>query len=231
MSRSTQNQAINAIKFFYEIVLRQERKVYYLERPLKERRLPEVLSQEEIANLFLVTGNLKHKAMLMMIYSAGLRRGELLRLRIGDVDFNRRVVFVKSSKGRKDRQSILARSIEPLLRQYLEDFKPKYWMFEGVGGGKYGERSIARVLERAAEKANIRKAMTLHTLRHSFATHLLEAGTSTRYIQELLGHESSKTTEIYTHVSSQALGKIQSPLDHLHQQHFLENGDEKQRSS
>jgi site-specific recombinase XerD len=231
VSRSSQNQAINAIKFFYEVVLRQERKVYYLERPMKERRLPEVLSQEEVAMLFTVTQNIKHRAMLMMIYSAGLRRGELLRLRVGDVDFHRNVVFIKGSKGRKDRQSILAKSLEPILKKYLETHKPGYWMFEGEAGGKYGERSIARVLESACAKTKIKKEITLHTLRHSFATHLLEAGTSTRYIQELLGHESPLTTEIYTHVSRLSLSKIQSPLDHIVQQNFLEKGDEKLWSS
>jgi site-specific recombinase XerD len=202
------------------MVLRQERKVYYLERPLKERRLPNVLSQEEIAALFSVTENLKHKAMLMLIYSAGLRRGELLRMRVSDVDFLRGVVLIKGSKGRKDRQSLLAKSLVPPLKEYLETYKPAYRMFEGAEGGMYGERSIARVLENARQKANIKKDVTLHTLRHSFATHLLEAGTSTRYIQELLGHESPLTTEIYTHVSKRALHKIQSPLDQLSQPGF-----------
>ncbi|MGC4023244.1 MAG: tyrosine-type recombinase/integrase [Cyclobacteriaceae bacterium] len=225
ISRSAQNQSINAIKFFYEIVLMQDRKVYYLERPLKEKRLPEVLSQEEITSLFSVIRNIKHKAMLMMIYSAGLRRGELLRLRKSDVDFYRKVVFIKGSKGRKDRQSLLARSLEPILQEYLEQYKPQYWMFEGEKGGMYGERSIGRVLESYCTKANISKEITLHTLRHSFATHLLEAGTSTRYIQELLGHESPLTTEIYTHVSKLSLSKIQSPLDHIVQQSFSENGE------
>ncbi len=166
--------------------------------------------------------------MFMLIYSAGLRRGELLRIRLGDVDFNRGVVFIKGSKGRKDRQSILAKSIEPLLTLYIEEYKPKYWLFEGADGGQYGERSIARVLESALQKAGIAKEVTLHTLRHSFATHLLESGTATRYIQELLGHESPLTTEIYTHVSRSALNRIQSPLDQINSMSFLEKGrDEK----
>ncbi|MBS1490799.1 MAG: tyrosine-type recombinase/integrase [Bacteroidetes bacterium] len=223
VSRSAQNQAINAIKFFYEVVLKQERKVYYLERPMREFRLPSVLSQEEVLSLFKVTQNLKHKTMLMLIYSAGLRRGEMLRLRVGDIDFNRGTVLVKASKGRKDRQSILAQMLVPYLKKYLSEYKPAYWLFEGEKGGQYSERSIQQVLVAAKKKAGIKKEATLHTLRHSFATHLLESGTSTRYIQVLLGHESSKTTEIYTHVSRFALDKIRSPLDDLAGTKFLKN--------
>lgn len=225
VSRSAQNQAINAIKFFYEVVLKQDRKVYYLERPMKERRLPNVLSHEEIALLFTVTKNIKHRAMLMLIYSAGLRRGELLRMRVNDVDFMRSVVLIKGSKGRKDRQSLLAKNLVPVLKEYLAQYAPSYWLFEGVGGGQYGERSIASVLDSARQKAGIKKEITLHTLRHSFATHLLEAGTATRFIQELLGHESPVTTEIYTHVSRLSLSKIQSPLDQLGQGNFLKEGE------
>jgi site-specific recombinase XerD len=225
VSRSSQNQSINAIKFFYEIVLKQERKVYYLERPMKEKRLPGVLSQEEIILLFSVTENLKHRAMLMLIYSAGLRRGELLRMRVSDVDFDRKVVLIKGGKGRKDRQSLLAKSMVPVLKEYLDKYAPGYWLFEGAGGGAYSERSIASVLNQARAKAGIKKEFSLHTLRHSFATHLLEAGTSTRFIQELLGHESPVTTEIYTQVSRLSLSKIQSPLDQLGQQNFLEGSE------
>lgn len=226
VSRSTQNQAINAIKFFYEIVLKQERKVYYLERPMKERKLPQVLSQEDILKIFSVTENLKHKTMLMLIYSAGLRRGEMLRMRVADIDMNRGAVFIKGSKGNKDRQSILAHSLVPYLTKYLEEYKPGYWLFEGEAGGQYSERSINLVLTKALRKSEIKKEVTLHTLRHSFATHLLEAGTSTRYIQVLLGHESAKTTEIYTHVSRFALDKIKSPLDNLGTDNLLNAGEE-----
>lgn len=224
VSRSTQNQAINAIKFFYEVVLKEERKVYYLERPMKEFRLPTVLSQQEILRLFEATQNLKHKCMLMLTYSAGLRRGELLRLRTADVDFDRGTVLIKGGKGRKDRQSILAQKLVPLLQLYLEEHKPKYWLFEGDRGKPYSARSVHQVLVNAKEKAGIKKEASLHTLRHSFATHLLETGTSTRYIQELLGHESPKTTEIYTHVTRFALDKIKSPLDELGDGKFLANG-------
>jgi site-specific recombinase XerD len=225
VSRSSQNQAINAIKFFYEVVLKQERKVYYLERPMKEFRLPAVLSQQEILSLFEATDNLKHRCMLMLTYSAGLRRGELLRLRMSDVDFDRGVVFVKGGKGRKDRQSILAQKLIPFLRQYLDEHRPKYWLFEGERGKQYSARSVHQILVNAKAKAGLKKEASLHTLRHSFATHLLEAGTSTRYIQELLGHESPNTTEIYTHVTRFALDKLRSPLDEMGEGKFLANGE------
>ena len=213
LSRSTQNQAINAVKFFYEKVMRQEEKTYYLERPMKEQRLPEVLSQQEVLALFDSCDNLKHRVMLMLTYSAGLRRSEVLALRKGDVDFDRQVVLVRGGKGRKDRQTVLAASLIPLLKQYLDECQPLYWFFEGRGCQRYSATSLQAVLRQATERAGIRKHVHLHMLRHSFATHLLEGGTATRYIQVLLGHESPKTTEIYAHVTRFALDKIQSPLD------------------
>lgn len=215
LSRSTKNQAINAIKFFYEKVLRQEKAVYHIDRPLKEKKLPQVLSQEEIAALFDAVDNKKHKAMLMVIYSAGLRRSELLWLRKGDIDLYRNTVFVRGGKGHKDRQSILANSLVPLLQEYLAEYQPLYWFFEGRGGQRYSESSLQQILKNAARKAGIRKEVHLHMLRHSFATHLLEAGTATRYIQVLLGHESPKTTEIYAQVTKFGLDKVKSPLDQL----------------
>lgn len=215
LSRSSQNSAINAIKFFYEKVLRQERKVYYLERPLKEHRLPEVLSQEEIMMIFSNINNLKHRLMLMLIYDAGLRRSELLGLRVGDVDVHRSIIFIKGGKGRKDRQCILGKSLVPMVNQYMKQYKPDYWMFEGQGGEQYSATSLQIILKRAVNKAGIRKRVRLHMLRHSFATHMLEAGTSTRYIQVLLGHESPKTTEIYAQVTRFGLEKIMSPLDQM----------------
>lgn len=225
VSRSMQNQAINAIKFFYEIVLKQERKVYYLERPLKEKMLPVVLSEQEIMAIFEAIPNLKHRLMLMIIYSAGLRRSELLNLRRGDVDLNRGVLFVRGGKGRKDRQGLLARSLVAPVQVYLEKYKPAVWLFEGAGKAQYSASSLQQILKRAVAKAGIEKEVHLHTLRHSFATHLLEGGTSTRYIQVLLGHESSKTTEIYTQVSRVALNRIKSPLDNLEEGKYLEQGE------
>jgi site-specific recombinase XerD len=215
LSRSSQNQAINAIKFFYEKILGEERKVYHLERPMRERKLPEVLSQLEVMQIFEAVNNLKHRVMLMLIYAAGLRRSELLNLRIGDVDLNRNMVFIRGGKGSRDRQSIMAESLGPLLRQYLIEFNPGFWLFEGVRGERYSATSLQMVLKTAVRNAGIKKKVRLHMLRHSFATHLLEAGTSTRYIQVLLGHQSAKTTEIYAHVSRFAIDKIQSPLDQI----------------
>jgi site-specific recombinase XerD len=215
VSRSTQGQAINAIKFFFEKVLKQERKVYQIERPLSEKKLPEVLSAEEILRIFENITNLKHKVIMMLIYSAGLRRSELLNLRVGDVDVNRRIIFIRGGKGRKDRQTILAQNLIPLFESYLREFNPLLWMFQGSDGSRYSETSLRNILKRAVNAAGIKKAVRLHMLRHSFATHLLEAGTSTRYIQVLLGHESPKTTEMYTHVAAVGLYKIKSPFDSL----------------
>lgn len=215
LSVSTQNQAINAIKFYYERILKQDRKVYDLERPMKEKKLPEVLSQEEVMAIFDAAGNLKHRCMLTIIYASGLRRSELLNLRIGDIDFHRNAVLVRGGKGRKDRHTVMAQSLMPLVEQYLAEYKPKFWLFEGATGVQYSAASLQQVLKKASYKAGIRKNVRLHMLRHSFATHLLESGTSTRYIQVLLGHESPKTTEIYAQVTRFGLDKVMSPLDHL----------------
>jgi site-specific recombinase XerD len=215
VSKSTQNQAINAIKFFYEVVMGQVRQTYYLERPMKDRQLPQVLSEEEVLAIIQHAGNIKHTTMLMLIYAAGLRRSEFMNLKPGDVDMDRLTVFIRGGKGRKDRQSILAKELIPLMKEYLKQYKPKRWLYEGHDGSRYSAASMQQVLKRAVERAGIKKHVKLHTLRHSFATHLLEAGTSTRYIQTLLGHESSKTTEIYTQVSRFALDKIKSPLDNI----------------
>lgn len=226
LSVSAQNQAINAIKFYYEKILKQDRKVYDLERPMKEKKLPEVLSQEEVMAIFEATGNLKHRTMLMILYASGLRRSELLNLRIGDVDFHRNIVLVRGGKGRKDRHSVMAQSLMPLVEQYLAEYKPKFWLFEGATGEQYSAASLQQVLKRAVYKARIRKNVRLHMLRHSFATHLLEAGTSTRYIQVLLGHDSPKTTEIYAQVTRFGMDKVMSPLDHLAISKQLRGDDE-----
>ena len=215
VSASYQNQAINAIKFYYEKVLGGVRKFYFIERPQKERPLPVVLSGQEVARLFEVTENLKHKCLLMLIYSAGLRVSEALNMKIKDIDSQRMHVMVRNAKGGKDRHSLLSESLLPLLREYFQLYQPKDYLFEGEKGGTYSSRSAQSVLRQAVGKAKIRKRVTLHTLRHSFATHLLESGTDLRYIQTLLGHNSSKTTEIYTHVSTKALGEIKSPLDSM----------------
>lgn len=215
VSISYQNQSINAIKFYYEQVLGRPVRTYYIQRPKKEWNLPNVLSEREVELILNNTENLKHKAILSLIYSAGLRRSELINLRIHDIDSARMYVIIRQGKGRKDRYSILSNRVLELLRMYFKDYKPKEWLFEGQFGGQYSETSIFNILKASVKKAGIRKRVTIHTLRHCFATHLLEHGVDLRYIQELLGHRSPKTTEIYTHITQRGLGKIKSPLDNL----------------
>jgi len=215
VSGAYQNQAINAIKFYYEQVLGQPRTVYQLPRARKEKKLPAVLSEEDVTSIFEQLVNLKHRTLLFLIYSAGLRLSEAVNLQIADIDSHRRLITIRSAKGMKDRVTVLSDSILDLMREYYRQYKPKKYLFEGADGGKYSPRSVQKVFALAVKRAGINKHATVHTLRHSFATHLLEHGTDLRYIQELLGHNSSKTTEIYTHVSKQSLGKIISPLDRL----------------
>ena len=212
---STQNQVINAIKFYYEKVQKRERKVYALERPIKETKLPKVLSEEEVTAILKSVDNLKHKTMLWLIYAAGLRRSEVIKLRIGDIDSKRMVINIRGAKGKKDRITMLSERILNLLRKYFTKYRPKVWLFEGMPGEPYSASSLQKVFTTALRKSGVRKEASLHTLRHSFATHLLETGTDLRYIQALLGHSSSKTTEIYTHVTTKGFDKIRSPLDNL----------------
>ncbi len=215
VSVSYQNQSINAIKFYYERVLGGQRKLYHIDRPRKERTLPTVLSSAEVSLLIKNVDNLKHKAMLMTCYSAGLRVSELLQLKIADIDSNRKQIRIIQAKGKKDRYTLLADKTLIILREYVKQYRPAEWLFEGYKGEKYSSRSLQIVLQRALKKAGITKRASLHTLRHSFATHLLESGTDLRYIQSLLGHESTKTTEIYTHVTTRGFDQIKSPLDNL----------------
>lgn len=159
------------------------------------------------------TDNLKHKLIICLLYSSGLRKGELLSLRKEDILLDKSLIFVRGGKGKKDRTTVLSDHLKQLLKIYLQEYKPNYWLIEGVGRNKYSPSSVGRVISKAAQNAKIERVVTAHMLRHSFATHLLEQGLDLRYIQQLLGHGSSKTTEIYTHVSSKSLAKIKSPLD------------------
>lgn len=220
VSSSHQNQAINAIKFYFEKVKGGERKYYHVDRPIREKALPEVLSEEEVTAIIKATTNLKHKAILMTIYSAGLRLGELIRLKIKDIDSNRMQIRIESGKGKKDRYTLLSPKTLDVLRAYIKEDRPSYFLFEGFGSTlekpvEYGRRSVQNLLKAAVEKAGIKKKVTVHTLRHSFATHLLENGTDLRYIQDLLGHESPKTTQIYTHITTRGFDQIKSPIDKL----------------
>ena len=187
-----------------------------IHRPKREKVLPNVLSKEEIKLILNAHNNLKHKTMLSLIYSCGLRRSELLHLKPSDIDSKRGIVIIRQSKGKKDRIAPLSSKILEMLRAYYLLSKPKIWLFEGqTVGEQYSEYSLQNVLKQALQKVQIKKPVTLHWLRHSYATHLLESGTDLRYIQELLGHSSSKTTEIYTHVSTKNLQQIKSPFDDL----------------
>ncbi|MEM6361900.1 MAG: site-specific integrase [Bacteroidota bacterium] len=215
ISESYHNQAINAIKFYYERILGWEPKGYYVQRPVASKRLPTVLAKEEVQDLLSVVTNLKHKAALSLMYSSGLRAGELLNLRMSDLDSDRMVILVRKGKGKKDRTTILSPKVLELLREYYIEHKPSFWLFEGEKGGRYSQRSLQQVFQRAKASAGILKSGGTHTLRHSFATHMLESGVDLRYIQALLGHESSETTEIYTHVSTRYLREIKSPIEDL----------------
>lgn len=215
ISGSYQNQSINSIKFYYERVMGGQRKVYTIDRPRKEKMLPEVLSEEEIVKILNATENLKHKAILMTIYSAGLRISELINLRLKDIDSNRMQIRVEQGKGKKDRYTLLGIKTLEVLRKYVAEYKPEIWLFEGSLGENYSQKGIQAILKKSVNKAGIKKRITVHTLRHSFATHLLEAGTDIRYIQNLLGHSSGKTTEIYTHITTKGFEQIKSPLDKL----------------
>jgi len=214
MQASTVNQHMNALRYLYAELYKQPFHINALTRPMKEKKLPVILDKDEALRIFQVVENPKHRTMLMLVYSAGLRVGEVVKLKIEDVDSKRKLIHLHSAKGKKDRYTLLSDVALDSLRAYYKEYKPKDYLFEGAEGRKHlSERSIQQVFERAVKKAGIRKHVTVHSLRHAFATHLLESGVDLRYIQELLGHASSKTTEIYTHVSKKSLGKIVSPLD------------------
>jgi integrase/recombinase XerD len=221
VSSSFQNQAINAIKFYFEKVRGGERKYYHIDRPIKEKKLPEVCSEEEIINILKETLNLKHRAILMTIYSGGLRISELVNLKITDIDSKRMQIRVEQGKGKKDRYTLLSQKTLEILRKYIkQEGNSNFYLFEGQGSTPkkpipYSARSIQNILKNSLKRTGIKKNVTVHTLRHSFATHLLENGTDLRYIQSLLGHESSKTTEIYTHITTKGFDQIKSPLDRL----------------
>ena len=215
ISTSYQNMAINAIKFYYERVLGGQRKVYLIDRPRVEKKLPTVLSEQEVGEILKATENLKHKAILMVAYSAGLRLSEIINMRIKDIDSSRMQIRIEQAKGKKDRYSLLSVKLLEVLREYFIQYKPKEYLFEGGVGCVYSSRSIQSIMQDSAQKAGIKKKVGVHTLRHSFATHLLENGTDLRYIQNLLGHESSKTTEVYTHITTKGFDQIKSPLDKL----------------
>lgn len=214
MSISSQRQLISALKHFKAFYPECKIEELDLHRPKKSKILPTILSKEEIIDLLRCTKNLKHRAILAMIYSAGLRIGELLSLELKNIDIDRRQIIIKNGKGRKDRNVILAESMVPLLQNYLMTYTPSIYFAEGQKPAtNYSPESVRSFLKRSIKAANIKKRITPHTLRHSYATHLLENGIDLRYIQELLGHAKPETTMIYTHVSKKDLLQIKSPLD------------------
>lgn len=216
LSASYQNQVVSALKLLFMTVGDRKIEIENIHRPKRARMLPNVLSKDEVKAILEALPNLKHRTMLCLIYSCGLRRNELLSLKLNDIDSKRNLVFIHQAKGRKDRIVPLSPKILELLRDYYKYYKPKAWLFEGrIPGESYSEKSLQSVLKYAVYKAGITKPVSLHWLRHSYATHLLESGTDLRYIQELLGHSRSQTTEIYTHVSTKSLQQIRSPFDDL----------------
>ncbi len=215
-SFSYQNQIVNALKLYFREIRKSKIEVEGLQRPRREHKLPNVLSMDEVKAILQAPTNVKHRTMLSLIYACGLRRSELLNLKIEDVDSKRHMLIIRNAKGYKDRQVPISDKTIEMLREYYKMYRPNVWLFEGQKEGeKYSEQSLQSVLKQAVSKSNIRKPVTLHWLRHSYATHLLESGTDLRFIQELLGHKSSKTTEIYTHVTEKSLQKIISPFDYL----------------
>lgn len=187
---------------------------YDIERPRKDEKLPEVISKKEVQEMINKTYNLKHQCIISLLYSAGLRRGELLNLKISDIDSKRMTVRVEQAKANKDRYSILSEKLLLKLRLYFKEYRPNKYLFEGKVGYPYSGRSVVKIVRKAAQAAHINKNVRPHTLRHSFATHLLESGTDLRYIQILLGHNSTKTTEVYTHVATNTFKTIKNPLDY-----------------
>lgn len=212
-SISSHRQCVSALKYFIDYCALPELEADDLKRPKKSKKLPVVLSKEEILDLIQVTRNLKHRAIIGLLYSCGLRIGELLELKINALDFDRNLLRVNQSKGRKDRSIVMSEALRPLIFNYLNTYKPKEFVFEGREGGPYAATSIRHFLKKNCGYAGIKKQVTPHVLRHSYATHLMENGVDLRHIQLLLGHAKPETTMIYTHVAHRDLMQIKSPLD------------------
>ena len=210
---STHRQMVSALKhfaYFYPACAINTEAIFM---PRKDRKLPEILSIQEVLSLIEVTKNIKHKTIIAMLYGSGLRIGELLHLQLKDFDFDRDQLHIRNAKGRKDRYATIAKSLHPLLKSYYTSYKPTVYFIENPNGGLYSAGSVRSFLKKSCRAAGINKKVTPHTLRHSYATHLLEQGTDIRYIQELLGHSKPETTMIYTHVTQKSLRDIKSPLD------------------
>jgi site-specific recombinase XerD len=214
-SETQVHTAVNALKFYFEKVVGREKEFYDLPRPKKPYKLPGILAEEEMINLIMSVHNIKHKAILMMGYAAGMRVSEIIHIQIADIDSKRMMIHIHAAKGKKDRMVPLSKKLLETLREYYRLYKPRQYIFENPSGGMYSVRSAQQILHTAKAQAGITKKGSIHMLRHSYATHLMEGGTDIRIIQELLGHNSIKTTMLYTHVSKKDLGRIESPLDKL----------------
>lgn len=221
-SSATMRQFSSALRLYSEHLSTVTERLPTVATPRRERILPKVVSEEAVRKLILATDNMKHKAIMSTLYSTGLRVGELLQLRVTDVQGKRGLIRVNRGKGRKDRQVPLSSSLRKILREYYAHYRPKEFLFEGAQGGSYTASSINQILRKNSAKAGLAQRVTAHMLRHSFATHMLEKGVSLRHIQEILGHKSSRTTEIYTHVTSDAMRNLVNPLDSL----FYEQDDD-----
>ncbi|OXM82701.1 tyrosine-type recombinase/integrase [Paenibacillus rigui] len=209
------NQAISAIKFYFQKVLSQHESATYI-RPKKEQKLPHVLSLNEVMRILNSVDNLKHKAILYLTYSSGLRVSEVVRLRWQDFDKDRKTLRIRQGKGRKDRLTLLSDTALEVFLQYYHQEQPETWIFPGQNKVRHlTERSVQKIFEQTLLASGVMKKVSIHSLRHSFATHLMEGGIDIRYIQELLGHQSTRTTERYTHVSIKDARRIKSPLDQL----------------
>lgn len=215
MNSRSVHARMNALKFYYSKVIQRPEMMLSIPRPKKENKLPNVLSLEEVARILKATENQKHKLLLATAYGMGLRVSEVVKLKINDVDLFRNQLKVTASKGKKDRYVTLSNLVKKALEDYLITYKPSTYLFEGFYGGAYSTTSAQKIFKKSVANANISKQVTFHSLRHSYATHLLEFGTDLRFIKELLGHNDIKTTLIYTHVSNQALNTIESPLDRI----------------
>jgi site-specific recombinase XerD len=215
LSENQVHSRINAVKSYFKLVLHKSEIIDVVPRPRRGESLPKVLSKEEIKRLFDVTTNIKHQLILKLTYGMGLRVSEVVQLKITDIDSDRMQVRIEQAKGKKDRFVNLPQSILTELRLYYAAYKPKKYLFEGQFEDKYSSRSVQAVFKRAMEKAKINKVIGIHGLRHSYATHLLEAGIDMVFIQKLLGHKNIKTTEVYVKIGKRNLGKVKSPLDNI----------------
>lgn len=215
LSENTICSRLNAIKFYYEKVLHHEKFFFEIPRPNKPSILPKVLSKSQISKMIDLTQNLKHKLILQLCYGMGLRVSEIVNLKVTDINSERMQVLIESAKGKKDRYVNLPESVLNDLRTYYALYKPAKYLFEGQYGGQYTNRSAQSVFKQALVRANIKLKIGIHGLRHSYATHLMEYGVDTTFIQKLLGHSDIKTTQIYTHVSKRTIEKVKSPLDNL----------------